>query len=214
LTSTLTGSGQGWLNREGSGAEALSDDVWKERTKRQEGHVYLFDSWEREARIISTQGNELMLRNINFNVEENRFETETFNDSTFIFHNSKIKTVELITGETFIKMVNPNTNKETFFETLIVSNKISFYKTPELLIARGVLNPLTQESEPDVISNRPVYFYTKDNSNLIEFDLKRKSILTEFSDKKDEISDFVKEKKLKYGDEKDVVKILKYYNSL
>src|SRR5690606_19931878 len=114
----------------------------------------------------------------------------------------EIKTVE-ISGVLFIKMTNPKTNELTFFETLLVSKKSSFFKMPELLVSNGVLNPLTQVLEPDVITKRYVYFYTNNNSSLIEIDLKKKSILKEFSDKKDEINDFVKEEKLNYGSEQD-----------
>jgi hypothetical protein len=200
--------------REGTAAEMLSHEVYNERTPKNEGHVYLFDSWERVARIVSTKGNEITVNNINFNVEENRFETETINDSTFIFNNSMIKTVELKSGSSFIKMKNPETNETTFFETLLVLDKIVFYKMPELVVERGVLNPLTQETGPNVLTKEMVYFYTKNNSKLVEFDLKKKSILNEFSDKEKEISHFVKEKKLNYGSEKDVIRILTYYNSL
>ena len=83
-----------------------------------------------------------------------------------------------------------------------------------MIITEGTLNPLTQIKSPDVYTRSDAYFYTKSKSSLNEIKLKKKSILRAFSNKEKEISSFVKENKLGYTTEEDLIKILTYYDSL
>lgn len=195
-------------------ADMFPDEAFQKRLyNKEDGSRYLYDTWDRTSKIIFSNGKELKLKNINFNLKENRFETETLGDTLFIFNNEKVKMVYTST-ETFIKMYNPKTREAGFFEPMLELNKVSLFKVPELHIVKGVLNPLTQETTPDVLTRISTYFYSKNDSNLEELKLKKKHILKTFSDKKNEISTFVKDNKLDYESEEDLIKIFTYYDSL
>jgi hypothetical protein len=214
-TSTLSTSGnQSWVTRPVSTADMYPEDAFQKSIyNKVDGTKYLYDTWEMPAIIVTTSNRELRLNNINFNLKDNQFETETLGDSLFIFNNSKIQYVETLTT-TFIKLRHPKSNEMSFFEKLLDLNKMSLYKHPELEITEGVLNPLTQEKSPDVYKRIYSYFYSKNDSEFIEIKLKKKQILNAFSDKKKEIMNYVKEKKLGYNTEEHLIRILIYYNSL
>lgn len=214
-TSTLTGgAGQSWATRPVSTADMFPDEVFQKSIyNKYEGSKYLYDSWEMPARIVTTNDKELRLSNINLNLKDNRFETGTLGDSLFIFNNDKIQYVETLFA-TYIKLKLPKSNEISFFERLLDLEHISLYKHPELKITDGILNPLTQEKKPDVYTRLSTYYFLKNNSDLKEIRLKKKDILNELSDKKDEVSDFAKENNLNYSLEEDLIKILTYYDSL
>lgn len=213
-SSLSSNSGVYQTSRTVTTADMFPDEAFQKRLyNKEDGSRYLYDTWDRTSKIIFSNGKELKLKNINFNLKENRFETETLGDTLFIFNNEKVKMVYTST-ETFIKMYNPKTHEAGFFESLLEVNKVSLFKLPELHVAKGVLNPLTQETTPDVLTRISTYFYSKNNSNLEELKLKKKHFLKAFSDKKSEINNFVKDNKLNYDSEEDIIKILTFYNSL
>ncbi|PWK19291.1 hypothetical protein [Xanthomarina spongicola] len=215
MTSTLSTTGsQSWATRPVTTADMFPDEVFQKSIfNKYEGTKYLYDTWEMPARIVTTSDRELRLNNINFNIKDNRFETETLGDSLFIFNSDKIQFVETLEA-TYIKLKIPNSNKIGFFEKLLDLKHITLYKHPELIITEGTLNPLTQIKSPDVYTRSDAYFYMKSKSSLNEIKLKKKSILRAFSNKEKEISSFVKENKLGYTTEEDLIKILTYYDSL
>jgi len=215
ITSTLSSSGsQSWVTRPVSTADMFPDEAFQKSIyNKVDGSKYLYDTWEIPAIIVTTSNRELRLNNINFNLKDNQFETETLGDSLFIFNNSKIQYVETLTT-TFIKLRHPRSNEMSFFEKLLDLKKISLYKHPELEITEGILNPLTQEKNPDVYKRAYSYFYSKNNSGFIEIKLKKKQILDAFPEKKKEIANFVKENKLSYNSEEDLIRIFTYYISL
>ncbi len=63
------------------------------------------------------------------------------------------------------------------------------------------------------ISSYQYYFLNKEGK-LIPLKLKKKNILTALKDKKEDIINYVSKNKLKYKKEKDVIKIIDFYNSL
>lgn len=215
ITSTLSTSGsQSWVTRPVSTVDMYPDEVFQKSIFNEvDGTKYLYDTWEMPAMIVTTSNRELRLNNINLNLKDNQFETETLGDSLFIFNNDKIQYVETLTT-TFIKLRHPRSNEMSFFEKLLDLEKMSLYKHPELEITEGVLNPLTQVKSPDVYKRTYSYFYSKNNSGFIEIKLKKKQILNTLSDKKKEVMNFVKENKLGYNSQEHLIRILTYYNSL
>jgi len=215
ITSSLSTSGsQSWVTRPVSTVDMYPDEVFQKSIFNEvDGTKYLYDTWEMPAMIVTTSNRELRLNNINLNLKDNQFETETLGDSLFIFNNDKIQYVETLTT-TFIKLRHPRSNEMSFFEKLLDLEKMSLYKHPELEITEGVLNPLTQVKSPDVYKRIYSYFYSKNNSGFIEIKLKKKQILNALSDKKKEVMNFVKENKLGYNSQEHLIRILTYYNSL
>ncbi|HLV14126.1 MAG TPA: hypothetical protein VKY41_03020 [Xanthomarina sp.] len=216
MNSTLTdqSGSQVWVTRPVSTADMFPDEVFQKRiANKEDGSKYLYESWEQPVRIIFTNNKELRLQLINFNLKDNQFETESLGDTLFIFNNETIKKVETF-NSSFVKLFNPKTGEDGFFQPLLVSDKLNFYKLPELHISKGVLNPLTQERSPDVLTKSVSYFYSKGNFNLQQVKLKKKHILNILSNKKKEIITYVETHKFDYSSEVDVVKILAFYNSL
>ncbi|TYA53308.1 hypothetical protein [Formosa maritima] len=215
INSSLTGGeGFSFVTRPVSTADGWPGEVHQKKIVNDyEGSIHLFDTWETTAMIVTNSGKELRINNLNFNLKDQRFETRILGDSLFIFNNDKIKYVQA-QETSFIKLKNPKSNNVEFFETLLNLEHITLYKHAGLDIRNGILNPLTQQQLPDVYSTSFSYFYTKNNSNLLEIKLKKKDILKAFSNKKNEIIIHAKENDLWYDTEEGLIKILTYYNSL
>ncbi|MGZ2370239.1 hypothetical protein ACXR6G_10665 [Ancylomarina sp. YFZ004] len=111
---------------------------------------------------------------------------------------------ELIFGSTVI---------QDYLELLSAgSKKLYKHYTNKFIKAKEVSSYQTQESDKYIIKKE---YFVGVNDNVAEFfKPKKKTILALFSDKKENVVDFVKKNKLKYSREKDLVKIFNYYNSL
>lgn len=66
---------------------------------------------------------------------------------------------------------------------------------------------------PSAFKNFERYYYLKDRV-LFQVPTKKKDILVHFSDKKEDLKKFMKAEKTNLKDEKDLIKLFKYYDSL
>lgn len=206
-------AGISWAQTSVSASQAFGD-VFKVRLFDDvQGSIYLYDSWQNTGKIVINKNNKFLLKNINFNLKDGNFETEISEDSIFVFNSKSIKEVQ-VSNKTFIKKFNYESQSEEFFELIYESDNILLYQKPILKKIQGVFNPLTQEKSPDVLDIDYRFYFEKDNSNVREIKLKRKDVLNCLSGKKQEISEFVKNKKLKYNNIDDLLRIFKYYDSI
>ncbi|WP_374398592.1 hypothetical protein [Flavobacterium sp.] len=170
------------------------------------GSQYLFNSWNGMYSIVNKIGEKFNLLNLNYNIHTKTLESKVSNDSVFQFDLDKIDYI--IASKKKYKILN----NEMFLE-LLCNDKIDFYKSFKVIVQEATNNPLTQtELTPRryVVKNEYKVFY---NKVLVDIGLNKKSIFNLFADKKNLISKYVKENKLSYSNEEDVVKILNYISN-
>ena len=182
-------------------------------SEKLEGTPYLYKGWDSSMELRTEDNKVFKVNNCNYDVTEDVFVAKMSKDSLFKFDNNNVKIVK--TKDKIFKKIN-NSGTEMFLEVLLDDENVAFLKKYYKTIKKGKINPMTREliSKDRYFDANEFYFLKKDK--LIKIKLSKKSILTNLKDKKkiERLNKYCKENKLKYRLEKDVVKILNYYNSL
>lgn len=174
--------------------------------KNIKGSNYLFEKWENFANIYSDNGNVFRITNLNYNIKSKKLEAKISNDSVFQFNTEGISKVRIM-NSTF-KLIDSEFMKE------LMTGKVGLYIKYSLKTKDAVFNPLTHdELTPEEIIKVENYLIQVEGKSF-DIKLKKGDILKCLKDKEKEVKDFVKRNKLSFSNEKDVVKILGYYNSL
>ncbi|MEZ4787886.1 MAG: hypothetical protein R2790_08415 [Flavobacterium haoranii] len=174
--------------------------------KNIKGSNYLFEKWENFANIYSDNGNVFRITNLNYNIKSKKLEAKISNDSVFQFNTEGISKVRIM-NSTF-KLIDSEFMKE------LMTGKVGLYIKYSLKTKDAVFNPLTHdELTPEEIIKVEDYLIQVEGKSF-DIKLKKGDILKCLKDKEKEVKDFVKRNKLSFSNEKDVVKILGYYNSL
>ncbi|HIP48762.1 MAG TPA: hypothetical protein EYG92_07345 [Lutibacter sp.] len=173
------------------------------------GSNYLFKTWENKNVIHYKEGNQI-LKNININVKDNNFEFKISEKSVLIIDPKNIEYITINYKNYKFYSFEGSHNK--IFEIVALSKKIEILKSFEIYFVKGIANPvITNPIDKYVLKTR---YHIKKEDKISDFKLKKKRILSIFSDKKDEITKYVKKNKLSYKKEKDVKQIFSYYSSL
>lgn len=174
--------------------------------KNIKGSNYLFEKWENFANIYSDNGNVFRITNLNYNIKSKKLEAKISNDSVFQFNTEGISKVRIM-NSTF-KLIDSEFMKE------LMTGKVGLYIKYSLKTKDAVFNPLTHdELTPEEIIKVENYLIQVEGKSF-DIKLKKGDILKFLKDKEKEVKDFVKRNKLSFSNEKDVVKILGYYNSI
>lgn len=174
------------------------------------GSFYLFDNWNKNSHV-QIRGKKFAFYNVNFNVKNNEFMSEVSKDSVFTLLPEYI---DFITIDTKVYKYKLYKGVNKFFEVLFESEKNpSIYRGYNIRIILkselGMLNRPYDEIKKDE------KFYILYNDELVVLKLKKKDLLKFIdNDKQEAILKFVKEKGLSYKNEKDVIVIFKYYDSI
>ncbi|MFV0572668.1 MAG: hypothetical protein ACK5M1_09600 [Xanthomarina gelatinilytica] len=180
------------------------------------GSPYLFETWNSNNAIFYLKNDKSYgIKNVNYNVQLERFEAKFSEDSILAFNPKNIDKI-VVKGRTFKRYLDPEFQRNSFFEELAATKSISILRKYEIEIVLGNINPITHKkiSENQMIQKEK-YYYTIDGDVLKETKLKKSSILkTLDSDKRDPLKRYANDNNLSFKDANDLKKILEYYNTL
>lgn len=174
-----------------------------------EGDVYLFDKWDKKG-YIYTDANSFSTIGLNYNIKSGYFEIKVSKDSIFVVTPNEIKSIK-VEGNTYKYDIF---NNKKYSQVLFESPKISFYKNFTLIVKRGSYNPLNGNSTPNEFTPKEKYGIVMNMLPTENFSLNKKNILKMLFSQKDKIESYIKQNKLSYKKENDIVKIFQYYNTL
>src|SRR5690554_6487789 len=185
------------------------------KSTKLKGTPYLFESWNNDDAVIFMQDKAYRLKSLNYNIQLERFEAKFSEDSVFAFNPKNIKKV-VIEGRTFKRYLDPEFQRNSFFEELATAESISILRKYEIEIVSGNINPIThQKISEDQMVHKEKYYYTNDGETLKEMKLKKSSILKALdSDKRNILKQYAKNNDLVFREISDLKKILKYYSTL
>lgn len=169
------------------------------------GSKYLFDNTKGATTVVLKNKSKFELATVDFNLDDKQLESKMANDSVFVIDT---KTVDYIVrnNEKYIFE-----DKEIYKE-IFNNDKIKIYKKFKIRIKEKT-NALTKELEGRSYVQSSDYSYL--NNGVIEpLKLSKKNILKLVTDKQDAIKEYADSKKLDFSEEKDLVEILKHYNTL
>jgi hypothetical protein len=191
-------------------------DVYNKRTNTKvDGSPYLYDTWFNHSKIFF-QDKVYTISTFNYNIFSDRFEAKLSKDSVFVIDPLNIKKV-IINERVFNHYQDPESKKNAYFEELIDFDNYRMLRKYSIKTKSGTLNPLTREKlSNDKLVKIEDYYITDLNNNSFK-KLKLKKLAFEALINKEnlnKINKFIKDNDLKYTDIYDIIKILKYYNSL
>lgn len=187
----------------------LKTEISKEKI---EGSPYLFSSWFNTSKIYFDNVS-YNINNLNYNVQDNNFVAKISNDSILRLNKNKFKKV-VINNKIFKPYYDSELKQNLFFEELGEFKDFSFLKKNYVIILKGSFNPMTQNyTSPDRIVIKKKFYVVKEEQ-LILVKLKKSKILDLMNpDSKKEVISFVNKNKLSFNQEKDVIRVLRFYNN-
>jgi len=167
------------------------------------GTPFLFDDFKNDGVIILSSGEKYNIKNININLDKCEFVSEQGKDSLFIFRNV---TKAIINSKEYTNI------DHTIYEVLVMGDRISFFKKEDKVIKRQVQDKLS----PEVVKWKLMEdYYIKVNDDFEQINLRKKEFYKFIEENKLEtLKKYIKKNKLSPKKEKDLIKILVYYNSI
>lgn len=172
-----------------------------------DGSLHLFESWNNKGVFKTKEGKQLLIRNINFNVDLNTFESEISKDTVFTFSFDNIERV-FVNSREFKAVFKPATGLYKVYEVIFSNTDFSILKEYYIEIKKGSSNPMINRRSKYVTQSE---YYLEEGKRLSKFKLKKKNILKLVGDKAGEMLAFAKENRLSFKNELDVNRMLNYF---
>ncbi|MBN2663125.1 MAG: hypothetical protein JXR68_05705 [Bacteroidales bacterium] len=184
------------------------------------GSVYLAKDWK-TATIVLRDSSYITNVKANYNfyskyveiLQNDTVKLLNFSKVDWLIFNGIISTDFYENGSNF--MLNyPELGQCDFVQVLARGNTATFIDKLGLdLIAANYNTAIDAGNTSDTYVLKHEYFVIK-NNELIKIRKTKGSVLSTFSDKKDELKIFIKNNKLKMKNPKDIAQVVNYYNSL
>lgn len=172
------------------------------------GSVYLFPNWTNQYTLITKKGDSRKILNLNYNLITKKLESAMSKDSVFQFDLNQLDYV--IQSNNKYKVIS-DTQLNGLFLEVFNGEKIKLFKEINVVVDKGVYNPLTDKKTNDKFAQTYSYYFLV-NGKYEKAKLGKKAILKYLNDEKKETIEFVSKNNLSYTSDKDVSKILNHYN--
>ena len=163
--------------------------------------LHMFPNWHNVGTIF-IDGEKYRISNINFNVSTNEIDSKMRGDKIFTYQTASIDSV-IINKRNFKRL------GRTFYEVLLDKNENMFLKKFD---AKQQQSSSNRMGGTIVRSQKLLKFkyLIKSNDGYQDIELNKKSVISFFEGNEDKLSKFVKEQRLSYKKEKDLIRILDY----
>jgi hypothetical protein len=178
-----------------------------------EGSPYLFETNEGDVEVVLADDKKYKLPKVNYNLVTEKLISNFKKDSIFEF-NSKMVSSFKKNNKTF-KFYPGVNNTAELFEVVFGAGKAELLKKPFVKVLPVTLNPMTKEVVKNAryeLSNK--YVVRKQSGEQTEIKLKKKDVIKCLSDKKEDVEKFISSNKIECNTESDIIKVIKYYNSI
>jgi len=201
---------------------AISDisDVFRYKNpnsnyKNYEGDPYLNNDFILGT-INNTNEQKIYSFQIRYNIYEDKIEIQKEDKS--IVYLAKENYFDVLTlGKKFILKTYEvkGENNEGYLELLLNKNNIELYKkhTKTLIPAKKAKSSY-EEDKLARFNSSESFYYKLGNSKIILLPKSKKDFLKSFSDKSNDIANFMKDNKLRKSKKEDLIKILEHYSTL
>ncbi|MFD1316818.1 hypothetical protein [Namhaeicola litoreus] len=174
--------------------------------KEIEGSRFLMPNWQNQGELYAN-GKILRLNNINLDLSTYEFSQMKSNDSIFIFDKSSLDSVKINN-----KLLKPNYSGK-IQEILSEGKNGSLIKHYEVEIIEGMFNPTDGTTKPSRYKIIEDYYVIKGGIPK-KISLNKKNLEDFFGNDKGKVEKFIKENKLSYKDESDMIRAFNFYNTI
>lgn len=180
------------------------------------GTPYMLKDWVGNLTFRTNNGKIFKVSNANFDKFNQKFVVKISKDSIYEFGHDNIDFAFLSVSTDTLKFKKVYLNddlKKSLVDVLIENKKASFYKVHKSRVKEGSKNPMTnQKVTKDKLVDSDEY-YLKVNNKIKLIRLKEKSFRKRIKEFRN-LKTYAANNSLSFKKEKDVVKIINYYNSL
>lgn len=179
-----------------------------------EGSVMMFNDKENNQGRLYSNEKVYILRDINYNIDKDQFQSKLDNDSTFVYNLETVKRVN-IKNRNFAVIYNSTEGKNSIYEVIQAGKKVSLVKKHYINLLKASPNPMVNRRTTK-IQQKWAYYIVDDQDNVYEFNGKKKALLASVkdSDKRKRLKDYIKENRLRVSKKDHLVKIFDFYNTL
>lgn len=180
--------------------------------KKIDGTPYFNKEWEKGT-VKFLDGNEYKVEFLKYDVN---LERVLFLKNDIIYYVPNKDDIEKFTIGTsnFIYIKYGDKNKKVFFKILSDGKKIKLLKKFECVYIEGKKGDGIAPEVNDRYRINKSFYIKIANDPVIKFNVKKDAVLQLMSDNKELVKEYVKENKLKFRKEKDIVKIFNFYSTI
>lgn len=190
------------------GANFAGTAYFKNPIKEIKGTVYLFDTWENSAVLVSMQNKRYLVKNVNINIQENTLQSKFSMDSLYTFNFSNIQSF-VINNKIYKNIYDENGSK--IYEIIYESDKFDILKGFHVKVIASSPNPMINRSNEKF--SRKKGYYLRTGTTIKPFKLSKKRILKLLVNDKERImriEQYVESNKLSYKNEEQIREALEY----
>ncbi|MBT8258856.1 MAG: hypothetical protein KJO49_10325 [Bacteroidia bacterium] len=176
-----------------------------------DGSFLLFENWENRA-VLHVGEEKLVVSNINFHIDEEKFISQMNNDSTFVYDFKGIERI-VVNDRPFISLYSSADGVNKVYEVIAENDDLHLVKNYYVEVMTGSVNPMINRSR-NKIKLKSKYFVVN-NGVVMPFNNKKsgfRSILP--SDKANMLEKYAKSNKLSFRKDDDLKKMFSYLNSI
>lgn len=187
--------------------------VFYNRVTPVEGTTYLFDNWEQNAIVHKILKDKFLVRRVNLNLNKMTFDAKiTESEDVLSFSFKGVDKVE-INNRTFKNILHNKSNR--LFEVFYTDDNIKFMKGFEVKLIKASKDPMVNRPFDKYVKTESYYLMNK--KVLSKIKLKKKEIYKTLELSNEDISKlntFIKSTSISLKKEQDIIKLLKYLNSI
>jgi len=172
--------------------------------KKVEGSVHLFKGWINRGVFVTSEDKKYSLRNINYNVQRNVFESLIGTDSVFTFNTANIDKI-VINNRPFKSIYNPAVRAESIYEVIFENESFSILKKYEVVVVEGSDNPMVVRPSKYLLNDS---YWVKKRNSVKSFKMKKKSIIKLAGKDAKALEKYADDNNLSFRDDADVTRIL------
>jgi len=186
------------------------NDLWLYNTVRSgneeiTGNPFLYEDWNNEG-VVYADGVAHSVSKLNYNMYSDEVAELKSKNEVFVFDKSAIDSLQ-ISGRHFNKM------NGSFYEVISKGDKLSLLKQHSTRVQKGQFNPTDGSTTPSRLVRMEDY-YTSQSGKVDKFKPSKGSVMDLFADKQSEVKKFIKDEKLSYKNEEDLIRLFDFYNKL
>lgn len=187
------------------GANIGSSSIVVNPPSNVQGAIHLFPSW-RNTGVFTVTGlnKKLLIRNINYNLRRQVFESKMGRDSIFTFSLDNVEEL-LINQREFRSLFVPGERGYRLFEVIFEADSFAILKSHYLTVNEGSDNPMVNRPSRYVQSQD---YYIKRGNSYKPFRMRKKDVLRAAADQAGAVEDFADEHDLSFKKDQDVKRML------
>ncbi len=178
-----------------------------------DGTPFLFNNWITTGVLETKDGKVFELNEINYDAKLDQMVVKISKDSIFSFNSGIIHKV-VINTKVFKRYLDPELNRNSFYEVISESNEMSLLKRSIKKIRQGSVNPMTKVklTSDSFITNEDYFLFV--NGELKKQILSKRKFLKIFDTKSTQIKEFINTNDLSIRKDNDLKKIFNYYDAI